>query len=108
LHVTNVHQVTDCDSFVEYDNPQRIPCPQMATRDHTVDEIVDGKVGDFVTIESDVQAFARLVRHLARYLSKGPESTALLTLAARFDVTLDRRPTMGEFIRELEHAVEGL
>jgi hypothetical protein len=99
--------VTDCDSFVRYDNPQHIPCPRTVTPGHSADEIVK-RHSEFVTIESDVQAFARLVRYLATYLPDGPGSTALTALAARFDVPVEQRPTMTEFIRELEDAVRVL
>jgi uncharacterized protein (DUF58 family) len=100
--------VTDCDSFVRYYNPQRIPCPRLFTAGYSADEIVHGKHGDWVTVDSDAQAFARLVRYLAKYLPQGRGSTALAALAARFDVRVDRRPTMADFIRELEDAVRVL
>jgi hypothetical protein len=100
--------VTDCDSFVRYDNPQRIPCPRTATPGHSADEIVHGTHSDWVTIDSDAQAFARLVLYLAKYLPEGPGSTTLTALAARFDVPIEQRPTMAEFIRELEDAVRVL
>jgi hypothetical protein len=106
LIIDCMFQVTDCDSFVHYRNPQRIPCPRLATPGYSADEIM--KRDFFVTIESDAQAFARLVRFLATYLPDGPGSKALTALAVRFDVPVDRRPTMADFIRELEDAVRVL
>ena len=94
----NVLVATDLDAMMPYDDPQAIPRPLACTLSLAADEIKSGAA--FITLQADVQAFARLIRDVVTY---GPYQQLLRQILPKALHPLpDARPSYERFIESLK------
>lgn len=87
----------DCDSMIRYSDPEHIPGPFACTPGHGAVEVLRGD--PFVTLRSDVQAFAFLIADMADVSRLSADLQALLRRS--MDAEPQNRPSMPEFITGL-------
>ena len=87
----------DCDGMVQYSDADNIPGPFTCTKGHGAAEVEAGQ--PIVTLQSDVQAFAKLINDLVSVTKLSPRAQAVLKRALQLQPR--DRPPMEEFISEL-------
>jgi len=99
-------KLCDLDSVVRYKNEDAIPRPRLYTRAFAAQELSE-EHRKTVSIQADVQAFARLLDEvLDRNSDDFPEDIklALKAVVSKYNVALNNRPLYNNFIHDLRDA----